>query len=104
MNEHKLSKIQKVNYKVSGMTCAACAVSLESYLSPVSGIENITVNYANQSISIAYDSELTSLDNLQQKAKEIGYSILIGDEKKTKKAFEEIEEKRLKNLMSLYRD
>lgn len=98
MNEHKLSKIQKVNYKVSGMTCAACAVSLESYLSPVSGIENITVNYANQSISIAYDSELTSLDNLQQKAKEIGYSILIGDEKKTKKAFEEIEEKRLKNL------
>lgn len=98
MNEHKLSKIQKVNYKVSGMTCAACAVSLESYLSPVSGIENITVNYANQSISIAYDSELTSLDNLQQKAKEIGYSILIGDEKKTKKAFEEIEEKRLRNL------
>lgn len=98
MEEYKTSNTQKVIYKVSGMTCAACAISLESYLSPISGVKNIAVNYANQSISVEYNPEITTLEVLKLKAKEIGYSILIGDEESTKKDFEKIEEERLKSL------
>jgi len=93
----------KESHKVSGMTCASCAVSLESYLKPIDGVLQVSVNYPNQSVALEYDSGLVTIEALQQKAQEIGYSILIGDEKETQKAFEEIEEERLKNLKSKLR-
>tara|TARA_R110001583_G_scaffold8896_2_gene41957 strand:- start:2845 stop:5097 length:2253 start_codon:yes stop_codon:yes gene_type:complete len=94
------SSIVKDSHKVSGMTCASCAVSLESYLKPVEGIKQVAVNYPNQSVALEYDSAKVSLETLQQKAREIGYTILIGEAKETQKAFNEIEEKRLRNLKS----
>lgn len=92
------SSIVKSNHKVSGMTCASCAVSLESYLKTVDGVKQVSVNYPNKSVSLEYDAGLVSMETLQQKAQEISYSILVGETKDTQKAFEEIEEKRLKNL------
>ena len=98
INPH--SNIIKDHHKVSGMTCASCAVSLESYLKPVEGVIQVSVNYPNQSVALEYDSETVSIEKLRQKAEEIGYTILTGEVKETQKSFEEIEEKRLKNLKS----
>lgn len=92
------SNITKDHFKVSGMTCASCSVSLESYLKPIDGIKQVAVNYPNQSVALEYDSTKVSIETLQQKALEIGYTILTGEAKETEKAFEEIEEKRLKTL------
>lgn len=92
--------IRKEGYKVIGMTCAACAGSIESYLKPHSGVIKIAVNYPNQSVYIEYDHNLITLDIIQQKVKEIGYSILVGDKKEVQKKFEEKEAKRLKSLKS----
>ena len=72
------SNIAKENYKVLGMTCAACAISLETYLAPFNGILNVLVNYPNQSIEVVYNADKVSIETIQQKAKEIGYEILIG--------------------------
>jgi Cu2+-exporting ATPase len=80
------------------MTCAACAISVESYLSPLEGINNVAVNYPNQSVALAFDTSKISIATIQQKIKEIGYEILIGNPKETEKAFEELEEKRFKAL------
>jgi Cu2+-exporting ATPase len=88
------------SYKVMGMTCAACAGSVESYLKPQAGILNVAVNYPNQSIFIEYDNTIISVDAIQKKVKEIGYSILVGDKKEVQKEFEVKEEKRLKSLKS----
>lgn len=88
------------NYKVSGMTCAACAISLESYLLPLDGVRSVSVNYPNQSVAVDFDSQLISLETISKKAKEIGYTILTGDEKEVANEFEQIEEKRLKSLKS----
>ena len=80
------------------MTCSACSVSLESYLKPLNGILKVNVNYPNQSVYFEYDSKAISLEMIQEKVKEIGYSILVGDKKKVQKEFEEKEVKRLKKL------
>lgn len=88
------------NYKVTGMTCAACAISVESYLKPFEGITNVSVNYPDQSVAIAYDSNLISIGTIRNKINEIGFDILTGDAKETDKKFEEIEEKRLSVLKS----
>ena len=90
----------KESYKVSGMTCAACAVSVESYLKPLDGIQNIVVNYPNQSVAIEFDQEIIPIETIQKKLKEIGYEIITGEAKEVQKAFEEKEEVRLKTLKS----
>ncbi|MDE5417607.1 heavy metal translocating P-type ATPase [Labilibaculum sp. DW002] len=90
----------KDSHKVSGMTCASCAVNLESYLNHVKGVRQVAVNYPNQSVALEYDSGIVSIETLQQKALGIGYTILIGEAKEAQKAFKEIEEKRLDSLKS----
>ncbi len=91
-------KIVKKNLKVGGMTCAACAGSLESYLQPLEGVLSVRVNYPNQSLVIEYDESLISLEKIVKSAKEISYDILTGDEKEVEKQFEEMEDLRLKTL------
>jgi P-type Cu2+ transporter len=93
-------EIIKENHKVVGMTCASCAASLESYLNPIEGVKQVSVNYPNQSIALEYDSALVSLKTLQKKAKEISYTIINGQLKDTQKVFNQIEEKRLSVLKS----
>lgn len=88
------------NLKVSGMTCASCAISLESYLKSFEGIKHVSVNYPNQSVQLEYDGGIVTIETLQQKAKEIGYSILLGESRETKENLEEIDKKRLSSLKS----
>lgn len=94
------TETNKESYKVSGMTCAACAISVESYLSPLEGIQRVAVNYPNQSVNLDYDPTTISIETIQKKIKEIGYDILLGETKEIKKQFEELEEKRLNTLRS----
>ena len=68
----------KESYGVSGMTCASCAVSLESYLKNQQGVDEVSVNYPNQSVAVQFDAGVISLDTLQQAAREIGYEIIGG--------------------------
>lgn len=99
MNENDNSEsIINGNYKVVGMTCAACAISLETYLNPLNGVEKVAVNYPNQSVVITFDSRLISLEMISTKAKEIGYTIMFGEVDKVNIEFELIEQKRLKEL------
>lgn len=72
--------IKKVTLPVTGMSCAACAVSVESMLSHTKGVINAGVNYANQSVSVAYDAELVDLPGMDQVLQSIGYGLIIEDD------------------------
>ncbi|RLD20667.1 MAG: heavy metal translocating P-type ATPase, partial [Bacteroidetes bacterium] len=82
------------------MTCASCAISLESYLGPLDCVSSVSVNYPNQSVAIEYDEEVVSLETLGQKAKEIGYEIFSKTPGKDSETFEELEDRRLATLRS----
>lgn len=69
-------ELVKESFAVKGMTCAACATSLESMLKTKNGITNVSVNYPNESVYIEYDTEEIDLLNIQKAAKGIGYSVL----------------------------
>ena len=97
----KLSLMVKTeNYKVTGMTCASCAVSLESYLKPNNGIQKVSVNYPNKSVALTYNPKLISIETIQQKASEISFTIITGTKQQTKQLIEEFEEKRARILKS----
>jgi len=100
MKNEQDSNIVSKSYKVSGMTCAACAISVESYLKPTKGISSVAVNYPNQSVSFTFDKLQISEEQIRKKVQEIGYDLLMGNAKEAQKTFEELEEKKLANLKS----
>ena len=69
-------------YPVMGMTCAACAVSLERYLGSQTGVEKVVVSYPNQSVFVGFNIEKITEVRLAEAAKEIGYELLLGDSAK----------------------
>ncbi|QXP68683.1 copper-translocating P-type ATPase [Polaribacter sp. AHE13PA] len=80
------------------MTCASCAISIESYLKPQEGVIDVAVNYPNQSVTISYDENIIPLETIGNKVKEIGFKLILGTKEDTKKEFEALEEKRLATL------
>jgi len=87
-------------FPVLEMTCAACAVSVESMLKATKGVRDAGVNYANQSAWVDFDAaEVTPLD-LQNTIRSIGYDLVIdtGDpqaiqEEAQQKSYEEIKQR-----------
>ena len=72
--------IKKVTAPVTGMSCASCAVSVESMLKHTAGVADAGVNYANQSVWIDYDPEVTTLPELDKVLQGIGYGLIIEDD------------------------
>jgi Cu2+-exporting ATPase len=73
-------KIVKASFPVLEMTCAACAVSVESMLKSVEGVADAGVNFANQSAWVSYNPALTGPDQFQQTVRSIGYDLVIDTE------------------------
>ena len=48
----------KYNLPVEGMTCASCVARVEKSLNKIDGIENVTVNYANEKVSFEVDENI----------------------------------------------
>ncbi|WP_138482824.1 heavy metal translocating P-type ATPase [Dyadobacter bucti] len=71
---------QKITVPVTGMSCAACAVSVESMLKHTAGVADAGVNYANQSVYIDYYPKATNLPALDQVLQGIGYGLIIQED------------------------
>lgn len=74
------TQLIKETYPVLEMTCAACAVSVESMLKSVDGVADAGVNFANQSAWVSYDPETTNPAQFQQTVRSIGYDLVIEKE------------------------
>lgn len=73
-------RVVKKNYPVLEMTCAACAISVESMLKNTPGVVDASVNYANQSTTVEYDPKAVTQQALQNAIRSIGYDLIIDKE------------------------
>lgn len=71
--------ITKRTFPVTGMTCAACASSVETILQYTDGVKSASVNYATQTVKVEFNAS-TSPDKLNQALTEIGYGLIITDQ------------------------
>jgi Cu2+-exporting ATPase len=94
----KLNNNNTDSFSVGGMTCASCAVSLQTYLESKKGVTEVIVSYPNQSATITYDTKLVSVDAINTAAAEIGYELISGTIEERGKVIEESERSRLKEL------
>jgi Cu2+-exporting ATPase len=74
-----LSKISKQTFPVTGMTCAACASSVETILMHTDGIHTAAVNYASSTVSVAWDERI-SAQGIDQALQEVGYGLIISNQ------------------------
>ncbi len=73
----KISKLIKQSLPVLEMTCAACAVSVESMLKATAGVKDASVNFANQTALVEYDPTIAKPADLQNAVRSIGYDLVV---------------------------
>ncbi|WP_077921986.1 heavy metal translocating P-type ATPase [Spirosoma sp. 209] len=73
------SSVRKT-FPVLEMSCAACAVSVESTLKHTAGVRDAGVNYANQNAWVEFDPQVVTPDALQTAVRAVGYDIVIDAE------------------------
>ena len=94
-----MDTVIKKSYPVTGMSCAACAVSVETMLKSVTGVRNAGVNFANQTAWVEYSSETVSPETLKSTVQSIGYD-LITDNDNAKELQEEAQRKQYLEIKS----
>jgi len=67
----------KQSFPVTGMTCAACAISVEQELRKIPGVVTADVNFATQTVITQYDNHQTSPENLQKVLQEVGFDLIL---------------------------
>ena len=60
--------------KLRGMSCAACANSIEDAIRSVSGVSACNVNFGVEQASVTYDPQKTDLNTIQDAVEAAGYS------------------------------
>ncbi len=68
--------IQKQTFPVTGMTCAACASSVETILTHTDGVQSAVVNFATNTVQVEYN-QTTNPDLLNEALTAIGYGLII---------------------------
>jgi len=79
------SDLAKVTLPVTGMTCAACAVSVESILKSQPGVIDAGVNFAGQNAWVSYQPSKVSPPHMRQAIQSIGYDLIIDQENAAEK-------------------
>ncbi|WP_149240038.1 heavy metal translocating P-type ATPase [Dyadobacter sp. 32] len=74
-----VDKLIKQTFPVLGMSCAACAVSVESMLKSTAGVYDAGVNYASQTAWAEYENSVKPAD-LQNAIRAIGYDLIVDSE------------------------
>ncbi len=83
---------KKILFRVSGMTCASCALSNEKALLKTDGVESASVNFATQKAIIVYDDAILNEKKIHDIIRENGYDIDDAVAKNQKNSIEEEKE------------
>ncbi len=62
--------------QISGMTCTACAASIEKGISKIDGVEQANVNFALERTTVVYDPNKTNVEEFKEKVKDLGYEVI----------------------------
>lgn len=73
----KTGHVIRESFPVLEMTCAACAVSVESMLKATAGVKDAGVNFANQTAWVEYDKTIAKPVDLQNSVRSIGYDLIV---------------------------
>src|SRR3989338_874378 len=69
--------MKKEIFKISGMHCASCAITIEKAISKLPGIKLAQVNFASETLLVEFDEKEISAKTLKDAVKSVGYELII---------------------------
>ncbi len=76
-------------YKISGMTCSACAARIERAMKKLDGMEEANVNFASEKLYVTYKENNLSENDILTAIQKAGYNVASSDDKKPRKSMHE---------------
>jgi P-type Cu+ transporter len=73
--------MKKQTYSVTGLHCASCVKVIEDNLSKATGVESVNVNLASEKMTVEFDPETLSSDQIKKRVKLVGYGATEVEEK-----------------------
>ena len=64
---------EKVKIKLGGMTCASCALKIETKLKTLQGVAQSVVNFANEEATVEYDPTVIDYNEFDKAIRDLGY-------------------------------
>jgi Cu+-exporting ATPase len=70
-----LKSTAEIDLPIGGMTCAACARTIERQLGSSEGVEKASVNFATRTASVQYDPARTRVESLIAAVEDVGFEV-----------------------------
>ena len=71
-----VEKNKKAEIKVSGMSCASCALNVEKSLKNLDGVDEASVNVGTEKATIEYDPKKLNLTEMENAIEQAGYGVV----------------------------
>jgi Cu+-exporting ATPase len=78
---------QKKQFKVSGMTCANCALTIEKGVGKMKGVKSASVNFASEKLTLELDTSAVTEEEIMAKIKDLGYGAQSEDSENGRQQF-----------------
>jgi Cu2+-exporting ATPase len=85
-------------FPLTGMSCASCAVNIETLSKAQNGVVNASVNYASSSLWVEYNPDITVPSNIRKSIQSIGYNMIDEEQENLEFAVEEAQKHHLSVL------
>lgn len=88
----------KRTFPVLEMTCASCAVNVESILNMQNGVVSASVNFATATVMVEYLPNMLKAEDLRKAVQSIGYDLLLENSHGEAETIEDIHRKKYEQL------
>lgn len=69
--------MKKEYFDITGMTCSACSSRIEKNVSKLNGIKTVSVNLLKNSMSVEYDDQTLTVDEIVGRVEKTGYGAFL---------------------------
>mgnify|MGYP001065177978 FL=1 len=84
---YKLKKnLKTYTFKIEGMTCSACANRVERVTKKLDGVENSSVNFATENLTVNIDEDIIGYSKIKEAVDKAGYKLIKEEEKDSGKS------------------
>lgn len=88
----------KKTVTVTGMSCASCAISVESMLKAQSGVINAVVNFANSTANVEYVLGIANIEDFKKAIQSVGYDLITDESEEASESLQKLQEQYANSL------
>jgi len=74
--------MKKTQFRISGMTCTACASAIERKVGQIKGVDSAVINFSNEKLVVQYDSDVAPITLIISTIEALGYGAELADHSK----------------------